>query len=136
MEKIVIIFNDFLEVVIQFWDEVMGLKSLFREQCSVNNVKVVDIYVFMLVKEVVEYLGIFKGMFYMKLLEGSIFVIKFGKCYCFYWDELDRCWNFFGRILYFCLMRNLVNLYFFFIVISLIFVIGKNLWKRIRIILI
>ncbi|WP_230675386.1 excisionase family DNA-binding protein, partial [Bacteroides fragilis] len=50
----------------------MGLKSLLREQRSVNNAKAVDTHVPMSVKEAAEYLGIPKGTLYMKLSEGSI----------------------------------------------------------------
>ena len=67
MEKTVITFNDLPEVVTQLRDEVMGLKSLLREQRSVNNAKAVDTHVPMSVKEAAEYLGIPKGTLYMKL---------------------------------------------------------------------
>ena len=55
MEKTVITFNDLPEVVTQLRDEVMGLKSLLREQRSVNNAKAVDTHVPMSVKEAAEY---------------------------------------------------------------------------------
>ena len=71
MEKTVITFNDLPEVVTQLRDEVMGLKSLLREQRSVNNAKAVDTHVPMSVKEAAEYLGIPKGTLYMKLSEGT-----------------------------------------------------------------
>ena len=54
MEKTVITFNDLPEVVTQLRDEVMGLKSLLREQRSVNNAKAVDTHVPMSVKEAAE----------------------------------------------------------------------------------
>ena len=90
MEKTVITFNDLPEVVAQLRDEVMGLKSLLREQRSVNNAKAVDTHVPMSVKEAAEYLGIPKGTLYMKLSEGCIPATKPGKRYCLYRDELDR----------------------------------------------
>ena len=134
MEKIVITFNDLPEVVTQLRDEVMGLKSLLREQRSVNNAKAVDTHVPMSVKEAAEYLGIPKGTLYMKLSEGSIPATKPGKRYCLYRDELDRCWNPPGRIPYPCPMRNSANPYPLPTATSLIPVTGKNPWKRIRII--
>ena len=42
MEKSILTFNDLPEVVAQLRDEVMSLKSLLAEQCSVNNAKTVD----------------------------------------------------------------------------------------------
>ncbi len=132
--KTVITFNDLPEVVTQLRDEVMGLKSLLREQRSVNNAKAVDTHVPMSVKEAAEYLGIPKGTLYMKLSEGSIPATKPGKRYCLYRDELDRCWNPPGRIPYPCPMRNSANPYPLPTATSLIPVTGKNPWKRIRII--
>jgi excisionase family DNA binding protein len=133
MEKTVITFNDLPEVVTQLRDEVMGLKSLLREQRSVNNAKAVDTHVPMSVKEAAD-LGIPKGTLYMKLSEGSIPATKPGKRYCLYRDELDRCWNPPGRIPYPCPMRNSANPYPLPTATSLIPVTGKNPWKRIRII--
>ena len=90
MEKTVITFNDLPEVVAQLRDEVMSLRSLLAEQCSVNNAKAVDTHVPMSVDEAAEYLGIPKGTLYMKLSDGSIPATKPGKRYCLYRDELDR----------------------------------------------
>ncbi len=89
-KKSILTFNDLPEVVAQLRDEVMSLKSLLAEQCSVNNAKTVDTHVPMSVDEAAEYLGIPKGTLYMKLSEGTIPATKPGKRYCLYRDELDK----------------------------------------------
>ena len=93
MQKTELTFNDLPQVVAQLRDEVMGM----REELTRQHNEVVKPAKAersdrkpMTVKEAIDYTGLPKGTFYMKLLNGSIPAVKPGKRWLLFRDELDK----------------------------------------------